>query len=209
MRPFLLAMACLLAASSANATDIGLLGVFPGKAILAIDDKSPKMFEAGNTLAEGVKLVSISDSSVTIDENGKRRTVPLGGYMAHKPAGPSTVTLQADGQGHFVASGQINGHSMRLLVDTGATMVALPASEAERLGIDYKNGQTGFISTANGRVAVHRVKLDNIKIGDIELTQIDATIHDSGLPIALLGMSFLNRTEMHRNGEQMTLTKRY
>lgn len=73
----------------------------------------------------------------------------------------------------------------------------------------YKHGQVGYASTANGTVAVYRVKLDSVKVGDIELNQVDAVIHESGLPIVLLGMSFLNRTEMCRDGEQMTLKKRY
>jgi aspartyl protease family protein len=96
-----------------------------------------------------------------------------------------------------------------MLVDTGATMVALSASDAVRLGIDYSKGQPGMVSTANGYAPVYRVKLDTVKIGNIELNQVDAVIQENGLPFALLGMSFLNRTEMRREGEQMTLTKRY
>jgi aspartyl protease family protein len=96
-----------------------------------------------------------------------------------------------------------------MLVDTGATMIALSASDAVRLGIDYRKGQPGMVSTANGSAPVYLVKLDTVKIGNIELNQVDALIQENGLPFALLGMSFLNRTEMRREGEQMTLTKRY
>ena len=48
-----------------------------------------------------------------------------------------------------------------------------------------------------------------MKIGTIELNQVDALIQENGLSIALLGMSFLNRMDMRRNGDQMTLTKRF
>ena len=85
----------------------------------------------------------------------------------------------------------------------------MPASDAIRLGIDYKKGQPGMVNTANGTAPVYRVKLNTIKVGDIEMNQVDALVQESGLPIILLGMSFLNRTEMRREGEQMTLTKRY
>ena len=96
-----------------------------------------------------------------------------------------------------------------MLVDTGASMVALPASDALRLGINYKIGQRITVNTANGVAAAYRIKLDSVKVGDIELRQIDAVIHETGLPYALLGMSFLNRTDMRRDGEQMTLTRRF
>lgn len=58
-------------------------------------------------------------------------------------------------------------------------------------------------------VPVYRVRLDTVRIGDLELSQVDALVQEQGLPIALLGMSFLNRTEMRRSGEQMTLQRRY
>ena len=96
-----------------------------------------------------------------------------------------------------------------MLVDTGATMVALPAADAVRFGINYKNGRPAYVNTANGAVPAYLVKLDSVKVGDIELHQVDAVVQEQGLPIILLGMSFLNRTEMRREGEQMVLTKRF
>jgi aspartyl protease family protein len=54
-----------------------------------------------------------------------------------------------------------------------------------------------------------RVRLDTVRIGDLELNQVDALVQEQGLPIALLGMSFLNRIEMRRSGDQMTLVRRY
>jgi aspartyl protease family protein len=67
----------------------------------------------------------------------------------------------------------------------------------------------GYVNTANGTAPVYRVTLNTVKVGDIELHQVDAVVHENGLPFTLLGMSFLNRTEMRREGTQMILTKRY
>jgi aspartyl protease family protein len=53
------------------------------------------------------------------------------------------------------------------------------------------------------------VKLDTVRIGDITLNNVDAMVMESGLGFALLGMSFLNRTEMRREGETMVLIKRF
>ena len=77
------------------------------------------------------------------------------------------------------------------------------------MGINYKSGQIGRVNTANGSVPVYRVRLDTVKVGSIELNQVDAVVQQAGLPFALLGMSFLNRMEMRRDGEKMTLTKRF
>ena len=96
-----------------------------------------------------------------------------------------------------------------MLLDTGATMIALPASEATRLGINYRSGQPAYVSTANGTAPAYRVTLNTVKIGDIEIKQVEALVQEQGLPFILLGMSFLNRTEMRREGTQMVLTKRF
>lgn len=200
----------MLCAYSAQATDISVVGLFPGKAVLVIDGGAPKTHSVGNTVAEGVRLVAVTDTAATIDSNGKRQSIAIGGHVNRiVPSGSSSVTLQADGRGHFITQGQINGGSVRMLVDTGATMIALPATDAARLGIHYRSGRPGYVNTANGAVAVYLVKLNTVKIGDIELNQVDAVVQETGLPFALLGMSFLNRTTMRHEGEQMTLTKRY
>ena len=51
--------------------------------------------------------------------------------------------------------------------------------------------------------------LNTVKVGDIVLNQVDALVQENNLGFALLGMSFLKRTEMRREGEQMMLTKRF
>lgn len=206
----LLATCLLLIVNTALAADISVVGLFPNKAVLVVDGSSPKTYPVGATIAEGVRLISADNSSATIETNGKRQTIALGEHVTRNaPSGRASVTLQADGQGHYMVQGQINGGSARMLLDTGATMIALPASDAVRLGIDYKKGRVAYMNTANGVVPAYHVKLNTVKVGDIEINQVDAVIQEQGLPFILLGMSFLNRTEMRREGEQMVLTKRF
>lgn len=210
MRLIAIAAGLLLSGNAAQAADISVIGLFPGKAVLVVDGASPKTYSVGNVIGDGIKLIAVTDSGATIETNGKRQTIVIGEHVNRSGGGgQASVTLKADGQGQFVTLGQINGGTVRMLVDTGATLIALPAADARRLGIDYKRGKIGYSNTANGTTQVYLVKLDTIKIGDIELNQIDAVIHENGLPIILLGNSFLNRTEMRRDGEQMTLTKRF
>ena len=67
----------------------------------------------------------------------------------------------------------------------------------------------GVVNTANGQAAVSRVKLNSVRVGDVVLNNVDALVHQHDLPVTLLGMSFLNRMEMQRSGDTMTLIKRY
>jgi aspartyl protease family protein len=217
MRAFFLAASLLSGATAlattptAHAADISVVGLFPNKAVLVIDGGSPKTYSVGATIVDGIKLVAATDSSATIENNGRRQTIAIGDHVSRAPAssGRSSTTLQADSRGHYMVQGQINGGSVRMLLDTGATMIALPASEAVRLGIDYRKGQVAYLNTANGTVPAYQVKLNTVKVGDIEINQVDAVVQEQGLPIILLGMSFLNRTEMRRDGQQMVLTKRF
>ncbi len=208
-RLFIAAFLCLTA-FMAHATDISVVGLFPGKALLVIDGGSPRTYSVGATVAPGIKLIASDNNSATFDNKGKREVVAIGQHTGNStPGSGSTVTLHADGRGHFVTEGQINGGTVRMLVDTGASLVALPAHDAVRLGINYRNGQVGYSNTANGMKQIYLVRLDSVKVGDILLHQVDASVHEGGLPIVLLGMSFLNRTEMQRSGDKMTLKKLY
>jgi len=81
--------------------------------------------------------------------------------------------------------------------------------EAKRLGISYLNGQRGLSSTANGVTQVYIVSLNSVKVGDISLNGIQGIVHESAMPVVLLGMSFLNRVNMKREGNHMVLTKRF
>lgn len=205
-------MAAMMAvAPPAFATDVTVVGLFPGKAVVVINNASPRTLSSGQKTVEGVVLLSTDSTSATLEIDGKRQILEMGQHFASPTSGGAgkSVNLAADERGHFVTMGMINGGTVRFLVDTGATMVALPAAEARRLGISYKEGRLGYSKTANGIAPVYYIKLDTVQVGDVVISQVDATVMDGGLDIALLGMTFLNRTEMKREGTIMTLTKRF
>lgn len=207
----LAALACL-APLVAGAMDITLIGLFPGKAVLTVNRGAPRTLSVGQSTPEGVKLVSTDAKSALIEIEGRRMSLEMGQHFEtpNLTGGRKAVTLAPDSRGHFITDGAVNGAHIRFLVDTGATLVAIPASEAARLGIDYRKGRRGISQTANGAVAFWRVTLDSVTLGDVTLTNVEGAVHDSGgLDMALLGMSFLSRTEMRREGDHLTLTKRY
>jgi aspartyl protease family protein len=204
------ALALGLAALAAAAADVSYVGAIGDKAaILVIDGAAPKAVKVGQSL-QGVKLVSVDGERAVVEVDGGRRTL-LRGQHSQSAAGDQrqSVTLSADTRGHFFAEGAINGKPVRFVVDTGATVVALPARDAVRLGLDYRKGQLSVTQTAAGVVPVYRVRLDSVKVGAIELTGVEGSVIEQGLDIALLGMSFLSRVEMQHAGQLMTLTRRY
>lgn len=204
------ALALALASGGALALDVSLVGTFGDKAaILVVDGGAPRTVRVGRE-AGGVKVVSVTRDSAVIEVAGERRTLARGQHFSTTAgdARPS-VTLAADTRGHFVTEGAINGAAVRFVVDTGATVIALPAADAVRLGLDYRKGPLAVTKTAAGVVPVYRVRFDSVRLGSIELAQIDGVVIEQGLDIALLGMSFLNRVEMRREGETMTLIQRF
>ena len=208
---FTLATALCLCTNSASATDIDLVALSNGKAMLIIDGKAPKNYTVGAVINGTIKLISIENNAAVIEFDGKRQILQLGRTVLQNSTdgNPRKLVLQGNELGHFFTSAQINGgSSIRVMIDTGSSFLAMSSAEATRLGIDFRKGAASRSSTANGIVPVYRVRLDSVKIGEIEIFQVDAAVHESELPIALLGMSFLNRLTMVREGQQMTLTKK-
>ena len=207
----------ILAALSALSTpawavDVSVVALFPGKAMLVVDKGKPRTLRAGETYA-GVTLISSTSDEATVSINGKQQRLHIGegAYSALSVQSErATVILASDKNGHFVSSGSINGASVRFLVDTGATMVSMNVNEARRAGVNYLAGERGYSQTANGVTPIYRVKLGQVTLGDITLRDIDGVVHENGtLPVVLLGMSFLGKLEMRREGDSLTLTRRY
>ena len=120
--------------------------------------------------------------------------------------GGSVITRGSDG--HFHAHVQLNGQPVEMMVDTGATMVALPESLAQRLGIAPTPAQfTGRARTANGEIAFAPIVLDVVRVGAIERRNVTAAVmHDNSLPTPLLGQSFLGSlNETTIRGDTMTI----
>lgn len=193
------------------ASDVGLVGIFPGKALLTINGGAPRTVAVGGKTVDGVKVLAAGGDTATIEINGKKRILRIGQNVIVRASagGRATTVLTADGRGHFVTTGTINGASVRFLVDTGASVIAMGASDARRAGIDPSKGEKAFAQTANGVAEVSRVRINSVRVGDIVLNDVEATVHHQDMPVVLLGMSFLNRMEMQRNGNTMTLKKNY
>ena len=121
------------------------------------------------------------------------------GAAGHPAAPPrsvgASVELRAERSGHFHTEAEINGRPVEVMVDTGATLVALSYEDAERAGIYLTPKDfTHAVNTANGRAKVAPLTLDRVAIGDITVRNVNAVVSEPGrLQTSLLGMSFLGR----------------
>lgn len=206
-----LVAALLLSAGPVGATDIAVVGLFPNKAVVQINGGPVQTLAVGQKPTQGVALVSVERGSATFDIDGRRRTMKLGQHHSSSSSVSSSasVTVPADARGHFVVDGQINGGSVRFIVDTGATSVALSGADARRLNIDYRKGESTLINTANGVAPAWRVRFNTVRVGGISIDNVDGVVVETNAMPALLGMSFLNRMDMRREGQVLTLVKRF
>ena len=196
----------------ASAEQVSVVALFPDKAMLVIDQGKPKTVQKGETYG-GVTLLEADTAEAVVLVNGKKRRLKIGEGVYNAQPQKSTgtsITLTRDARGHFITLGNINGASVRFLLDTGATLISMGAEDAKRAGINYLAGERALSQTANGVAVVYKVRLAEVKLGDITLRNIDGLVHTGNpLPVVLLGMSFLGRLEMRNEGDRMTLTKRY
>jgi aspartyl protease family protein len=114
------------------------------------------------------------------------------GVFADAPLRANAVLKGGDG--HYWAQGDVNGATVRFLVDTGATEVALTAQDAQRLGFDLSKLQYGSsVVTAAGRTRAATVRLASVTVAGARLEDVDALVIEKGLDASLLGMSYLGR----------------
>ncbi|MBL8376292.1 MAG: TIGR02281 family clan AA aspartic protease [Burkholderiales bacterium] len=205
------------------ATQVSLVGLFPGKAVVSIDGGAPRTLAVGQRTAEGVTVVAIGAAEATLEIDGQRRALRVGESLAGVRRGGAPpaaagqaapngaeVVLPADSTGHFLAVGAINDRAVRFLVDSGASMVYLPAEVADRIGLAWRNGPTFTANTAGGPRTAHQVTLRSVRVGAITLTDIDAAVGEGAgsKDVVLLGMSFLSQLSMAREGGNLRLAMR-
>jgi aspartyl protease family protein len=206
-----LAVALACAAALSSAQTVTLNGAIGTRQALLVIDGQPLAVAVGAT-AKGVRLLSLSPTQAEVEIGGVRRTLTLGAVqvrMSGPGAGEREIVLTAGPGGHFLATGAINGRAANFMVDTGATAVAISQSEADRMGIDYRNStRRGMAETANGRVPAFGVTLNSVRVGDVEVANVEAVVLPAAMPHILLGNSFLMRFQMKRENDILRLEKR-
>lgn len=198
--------------ASAQAQQVQLNGMLGARSALLLIDGEPRTVEVGATV-KGVRLVALEDGRAVIDIRGNRQTLLLGAspgrVLPSSPTARRQITLPMGPGGHFTTMGSINGRATSFLVDTGATVISISQIEAEKLGLRYLSGRRVVTHTANGAVPAYLIELASVRIGELEVRDVPAVVIPSAMSHVLLGNSFLNRFQMRRENDVMTLELRY
>jgi aspartyl protease family protein len=132
-------------------------------------------------------------------------------HSARKSSAPSGnsghVTLDREADSHFYVTADVNGRSIRMMVDSGASIIALTRSDAEALGYQVDSlPALGSANTAGGVVPIRPVTLDRVRIDGLEVAGVQAAVIDADMPTSLMGQSFLSRlNSVTVEGDRMTL----
>ncbi len=143
-----------------------------------------------------VLLYSFRDDAKRIYDRIAAELVPS--YAVSEAGG--SVSLRRSEDGHYHATAQVNGQDVRLMVDTGASLVVLSYDDAVRVGIDASALSYRFpVNTANGLTMTARVRLNRVQIGDVVMDGVTASVAKPGkMDGSLLGLSFLDRLSGYR-----------
>jgi len=206
-------MFLFIAQTSFAIDKIVINGLFKDKAIVSIDGKQ-HLLRKGKASPEGVLLIESNSREAILEIDGEQKKYFLGTAIGNNFA-PSTegkkIIIAPDASGMYNISGSINGSHVSFVVDTGATLVSMNSNIAKKLGIDYKIvGQESMSYTASGKDKIYIINLKKVRVGDIELHNVKGAVHEGNFPvITLLGMSFLGKLDMKREGRIMELEKKY
>ncbi len=123
--------------------------------------------------------------------------------------GMATVEVPRSPDGHYYLDLEIDGTSVRFVIDTGASDVVLTKDDAQRIGIDVENLFYGDIAnTANGEVRTARVRLQNVRLGEILDLTVGASVNEGEMGTSLLGMTYLQRySKIELGGGKMVLRR--
>ncbi len=200
----------------AQSPTLFLSGLMGDKALVVVAGV-PVVVRAGSVLAGGARVLEVSAQSVDIELAGRRQRLGLqgGAVQVGRPSLPSAggtgtgtgpVALTAGRNGLFSLDAQIQGTSVPGVVDTGASLVAIPLRLAGALGLDANAGPVIQMSTANGRTQGHRVVIPVIRVAGQDVRNVDAVVVSGDLPTVLWGHSLLKSFQIQVQGGRMMLT---
>lgn len=212
MKRFVLTLLIFCVSVTVQAVEkLEVQGLFSNKAVLLIDG-TRHILAVGKTSPEGVKLISANSRGAILEVDGEQKQYDLGNTVSttfttrksHKE------TIYKNSGGMYMTFGSINGRSVRFLVDTGASAIAMNVDQAKSLGILYdKIGTPANVSTASGLEKAYRIRLKSVSVGKITQTNVEALVIDGSHPgPVLLGMTFLGQLDVEHSGNAMTLLQK-
>ena len=172
-------------------------------------DGQRKMLKVGQSFA-GVTLVAAGATTATLNIGGKHTVVGMSQLIGTNFEAPTEerVDIARNGVMQYRTTATINGRRTQVMVDTGANVVAMSATHAATLGIDFSAVAPAQVETASGKVPAYAVNLDSIDVGGIRVDNVRATVVQGDYPtVILLGMTYLRHVKMQEHNGILTLTR--
>ena len=206
-----LILSMLISSVALAVESIRVMALFPNKAMVEVDGVN-RLLKVGKPSPEGLLLISADSSEAVIELDGEQKSYQVGARYGgnFSTSEKREVRILKNNHGGYTTVGSINGRTVDMLLDTGATSVAMSSVEAKRLGIQYwMSGTKTVVRTASGLADAYEVTLDRVQVGSIGLNNVRATVVEGSSPTqVLLGMTFLNQVELINDGNVMVLRSR-
>ena len=203
----------MLCAGAVNATpDVQVNGLLPNQAIVTIDGKQ-RILKLGKPSPEGVTLLSADSQKALLSWQDQQFERTLSKQISSQYSvsdQKEEARIQRGENGHFFTVGQVNGQAVNFMMDTGAFAIAMSSNQADKLRLDWRSGKRFTSSTASGPAPSYEITLKSVTVGGITLYNVKAgVVIGSDMTDLLLGMSFLEKTEMREENNTMILRKKY
>ncbi|MDY6829655.1 MAG: retropepsin-like aspartic protease [Pseudomonadota bacterium] len=201
-----------LSVAHANPATIEVLALFNGAALLRVGTEQ-MLLRAGETGPNGIRLLAANSQTATMQIGEERHQVGLSQRVSARfqPRTTTKEVIPLSTEGQYRTVGTINGQTVEMLVDTGASTVAMSAPTARRLGIDFRlQGDPIWVTTASQRVRAWRLTLDRVSVGSVVVLGVDAAVLEGDLPpMTLLGMSFMRHVQFTEQDGVLEISNRW
>ncbi|HEY7776665.1 MAG TPA: TIGR02281 family clan AA aspartic protease, partial [Kineobactrum sp.] len=160
---------------------------------------------------EGVKLISADATVALLEINGERRRLGLHRNITTSYQAPEQrrLDIPRNDRMQYITTALINGNSVRVMVDTGANVVAINSSQAEAMGIDYKTaGTPSKLETASSVIDAWTINLAVVEVGGMRVENVRASVIEGSYPSTpLLGMTYLQHVELRESNGVLSLSR--
>lgn len=189
---------------------VSVAGTMGDRVVLIVDGRT--RVAAAGEVVDGRVLRRSADRGWVLEAGIGQPGQPLGerpvrvGAAARLPDPGARLVLEAGSDRLFRSEGEINGRAVSGVVDTGASVMVLPAALARRLGIATGAGSEVDVQTAAGRRSGRQVRLEQVRLGPLQARAVDAVIVEVDLPYVLFGNSFLQDFRLQWEQGRLTLS---
>ncbi|WP_038290889.1 retropepsin-like aspartic protease family protein [Zooshikella ganghwensis] len=194
------------------APHVQVIGLFNNGAAVVNINGQRHLLKVGKPAKQGVRLISADTASATLEIDGVQKVFPLSRDYSEGFSAPvkKRISILKDNHGSYYTHGTINGMPIRMLVDTGASLIAMNSEHAKKLNINYiKHGTLSAASTAGGTVRTFNVMLHKVEVQGIAHYNLEAAVIEGDSPREiLLGTNFLNKVKMIKQDGIMYLEEK-